>query len=154
MTVMIGLFFGVPQFLIRTGLYKKMRPSSRDLYLALLHESERYCTREIKRTDKQISELVGLSLRSIRNARTKLCEYHLVELKYEPGGAYTYILCDPKTGVPYAGDPRQPVIRPRNAKPLARALKQEVPPAEYTPTVDTKTREDSSMVRGVPLDFP
>lgn len=102
-------FFGVPQAVIRRGLLPEMKPTELSLYLALLHESERFCTRELKRTDEAIMKIAGPRPRSLCNARKNLQERGLILCVRGPGGVYTYSLCDPDTGCPWPGDPREPI---------------------------------------------
>jgi hypothetical protein len=61
---MFDRFFGVPQTVIRSGTWAAMKPTEQSLYIGLLHESERYRTREFLRTDEQLRQLIGLSSRS------------------------------------------------------------------------------------------
>src|SRR5438045_3036652 len=42
MSVMFNRFFGMPQQLIRNGIWAKMRPSEKDLYVSLMERSERF----------------------------------------------------------------------------------------------------------------
>ena len=69
MTVMLDSFFGVHPYVFRSGLWRKMKPGDRDLYLYLMEESERCCTREITATDAQITAVVGTASRTLCNAR-------------------------------------------------------------------------------------
>ena len=77
MTTMFDRYFGVPQAVIRSGTWAEMKPTEQNLYICLLHESERYRTRELLRTDVQMHELTGLSSRSFCNARKKAQERRL-----------------------------------------------------------------------------
>src|SRR6476646_6914261 len=103
---MIDSFFGVHPYVLRSGQWGKMKPGEKDLYLYLLEESERRCTREIAATDAQIRSLIGAASRTLCNARKKLTEYGLITCKSGQGNRYTYTICNPKTGLPYPGNPR------------------------------------------------
>lgn len=105
-TVMIDKFFGVHPYVTRSGLWAKMKPGAKDLYIYLMAESERNCTREMKRTDAVITLAVGVSGRTLCNARKKLQEFGLILCKKGEGNKYNYVICDPLTHQPYPGDPR------------------------------------------------
>ena len=130
MTVMIDSFFGVHPYLLRSGIWRTMKPGEKDLYLYLMEESERRCTREITATDAQVTVAVGAASRTLCNARKRLQEYGLIRQKSGHGNKYTYIICNPKTGQPYSGDPRIPIVMPkrnriaRNEQPSPVALIQ------------------------------
>ena len=113
---MLDSFFGMHPYVLRSGLWRKMKPGEKDLYVYLLEESERRCTREIGATDAQMTALIGTASRTLCNARKKLVEYGLVTCKAGQGNRYTYAICDPKTGLPYPGDPRTPIIVPRRER--------------------------------------
>lgn len=119
MTVMIESFFGVHPHLLRSGLWATMKPGEKDLYLFLMEESERYCTRELTATDAQVKVAVGTASRTLCNARKKLQGCGLIRYKSGQGNRYRYVICNPKTGRPYPGDPRQPMVVPRKARLLA-----------------------------------
>src|SRR5207302_956691 len=89
------------------GIWAKLKPVEAKVYAVLWHESERYRTRELFRTDAQVGKLAGVSTRALRDARTKLHERGLVQCSAEPGSAYTYQLCDPATRQPWPGHPKQ-----------------------------------------------
>jgi hypothetical protein len=120
-TVMIDSFFGVHPYLIRSGLWRDMKPGEKDLYLYLMEESERCCTRQITATDAQVRLAVGAASRTLCNARKKLQEYGLIHNKSGQGNKYTYVVCDPKTGQPYPGDPRIPIVVPKRNRATQNA---------------------------------
>jgi hypothetical protein len=115
-TVMIDSFFGVHPCLVRSGQWAKMKPGEKDLYLFLMEESERRCTRDLTATDVQITVAVGTASRTLCNARKKLQEYGLIRYNAGHGNRYRYVICDPKTGEPYPGDARQPMVVPRKPR--------------------------------------
>lgn len=110
---MIDSFFGVHPYLLRSGIWRRMKPGEKDLYLYLMEESERRCTREIMATDAQVTIAVGAASRTLCNARKTLQERGLIQHTSGQGNKYTYVICDPKTGRPYPGDPRVPLVVPR-----------------------------------------
>jgi hypothetical protein len=126
-TVMIDSFFGVHPHLLRSGLWRKMKPGEKDLYLYLMEESERRCTREITATDAQVTVAVGAASRTLCNARKRLREYGLIHHKSGQGNKYTYVICNPKTGHPYGGDPRVSIVAPRRNRTAKNG--QQSPPA-------------------------
>src|SRR5438874_12161293 len=123
MTVMLDSFFRVHPHLVRSGLWAKMKPGQKDLYIFLMAESERCCTREITATDEQVTAAVGAASRTLCNARKKLQEYGLIRYKPGQGNRYRYTICNPKTREPYPGDPRQPIVVPKRAH-VAQSDKQ------------------------------
>jgi hypothetical protein len=130
MTVMIESFFGIHPFVVRSGLWAKMNPSEQSLYVHLMERSEFYCSREFQAKDFDLRASVGVSARAACNARKKLQEYGLIRYKAGPGNRYTYTICDPKTNLPYPGDPKIPLAMPKrfrsnaNENPIA-SLRQE-----------------------------
>jgi hypothetical protein len=112
---MFPLFFGVPQSVVRLGALAELKPTELKLYLGLLHESERYRTRELRRTDAKLRELVGGSERAFRNARIKLQERGLIQFRAGLGNVYVYILCDPETSQPWPGTSKVPFRYVRKA---------------------------------------
>jgi hypothetical protein len=78
------------------------------LYVYLMAESERQCTRELKRTDEEIHAVVGTPARTLCRARKRLAEFGLVQCQRIGGNRVSYVICDPITLAPYPGDPRQP----------------------------------------------
>ena len=144
MTVMFPEFFGMPQSVIRTGLWARMRERERSLYTVLLHESERYCTRQFDRTDAQLSSIAGICPRSIREGRIKLQEFGLIIAKRGKGNVYTYTICNPDTHAPWPGDPKARI-------PYVKKLRQgntSNAKASYSNPVTT-----GKPVPGMPLSF-
>ena len=92
MSVMFPRFFGIPQHLVRSGQLQRLKPAQLFLYLALLYESERCCTRALDRSDHQLIQLNGVSARSLRDARIKLQEHGLIEYQRQPGRKFRYVL--------------------------------------------------------------
>jgi len=107
---MLDSFFGVHPLVIRSGLWARMLPGQQSLYIYLMEESERCCTREIKRADQEITATVGVAARTLCNARKKLQEYGLVVCRRGEGNKYTYTICNPVTKLPYPGPPREPLV--------------------------------------------
>jgi hypothetical protein len=104
---MFDRYFGIPQHVIRSGLWASMKPSQQSLYICLMHESERCSTRLLRRTDGSLCELSGLSSRAFCNARKKLQEFRLVQCHRSTGNIYAYTLCNPETGTPWPGAPKE-----------------------------------------------
>lgn len=111
LTVMLDSFFGLHPHVVRAGLWAKMKPGEKDLYVYLMEESERRRTRLIIATDASIRALVGVAARTLCNARKKLREYGLILYQAKQGNRYAYTICDPTTGAPYPGDPKDRVDR-------------------------------------------
>ena len=122
MTVMIESFFGMHPHLLRSGLWRKLKPGEKDLYVYLMEESERCCTRQLTATDAQVRLIVGTASRTLCNARKKLKEHGLIQFKSGQGNRYTYVICNPKTSLPYPGDPRTPMVMPKRERPRGTEL--------------------------------
>jgi hypothetical protein len=161
MTVMFQRYFGVPQSVIRDGLWQQMKSSEQSLYVALLHESERYRTRKLSRTDSQLRELSGLSARSFPAARSGLQKHGLVLCELDSKNVYSYTICNPETRQPWAGDPKE-IIPYRKAQAQqqsdeARPVVVKLP--EYEPEVLTAPEPTKSLKHeleshgGLPLKF-
>jgi len=99
----------MPQALVRSGLCSKMKPGEIRLYVCLMHRSERNSSREVTMTDESVRKDVGAAPRTVCNARKKLQEYGLIQCRKVTGNKYRYTICDPATGKPYPGDPKQPI---------------------------------------------
>jgi len=138
MTVMIESFFGLHPHVIRSGLWAKMKPGEKDLYVFLMAESERRCTREITTTDALVETKVGAAPRTLCNARKKLQEHGLIKYRCGQGNKYTYVICNPKTRQPYSGLPREPIRLPKK-------VRNETNPSGCS------EKPESSAVEGVPL---
>jgi hypothetical protein len=93
-----------------------MKPGEKDLYLFLMEESERRCTRELTATDAEVTATVGAASRTLCNARKRLQEYGLIRYQASLGNRYRYVICDPNTGEPYPGDPRHPMVVPKKGR--------------------------------------
>lgn len=133
MTVMLDSFFGLHTHVVRSGLWAKMKPGEKDLYVYLMEQSERRLTRLIKATDADIHDLVGVAPRTLCNARKKLKEYGLILYKAERGNRYAYTICDPKTGTPYPGDPKGRVDRTNRTRSENQETVQSPAVAVVTP---------------------
>jgi hypothetical protein len=150
MTTMIDKFFGMPQSVMRSGTWAAMKPSEQTLYVALLHESERYCTREFQRSDARISDLAGISPRACRDARIKLQERGLIRYKRGKGNIHVYTLCNPETGQPWAGDPKQ---RVPYLKKSDRPALPDPPPSQRDTILPIRNQPESEEFHGVSLSF-
>ena len=53
MTLMIDRFFGVHPDVVRSGTWGRMKPGEKDLYIFLMEDSERRCTRRLVVTDAE-----------------------------------------------------------------------------------------------------
>lgn len=110
MTVMIDRFFGIPQGIIRLGKMKSLSEAAVKLLMALWHESERNCTRTLRHTTAELRGLTGCSRNALITARADLVDAGLVLV--EPYGVRGFVLhlCNPETGKPWPGDPKQRII--------------------------------------------
>jgi hypothetical protein len=145
LTVMIDSFFGIHPWVIRSGLWPKLKPGEVNLYIYLLEQSERFCTRQITATDAQIEKAVGTAPRTLCNARKKLQEHGLIHYERGQGNKYEYTICDPKTGQPYPGNPRDPMVVPK------RSRSQGADSATTTPSPVTVAQQPASP-KELPLE--
>jgi hypothetical protein len=161
LTVMIDSFFGVHPCIVRSGLWAKLKPGEVNLYIYLLEESERLCTRQLTATDDQVRKAVGTASRTLCNARTKLQEYGLIRYERGQGNRYKYTICNPKTGQPYPGDPREPMVVPRRSRSQGQDSEKITPsrvtiapqPLSAKPQVRTQPKELPLASHGLPGVF-
>jgi hypothetical protein len=153
---MLQSFFGVDPHVFRSGLWAKLRPGAKDLYLFLMEESERLCTREITATDEQVRNMVGAASRTLCDARKKLQEHGLIWHKRTQGNKYKYSICNPRTGQPYAEDPRQPLVVPRRSQTLGGRPGCKSPktgPAADLSMKPARAEEELLDGYGLPMNF-
>ena len=155
MTVMLDKFFGVHPFVIRTGLWSRMNPGEQSLYIYLMVESERCCTREMKRSDHEITSLVGVAGRTLCNARKKLQEYGLVVCRRGEGNKYTYTICNPATRQPYPGPARDPIVCAKRERGNAKGSTTDVSPTteRHSAELSDATGHEAIENHGVPGIF-
>jgi len=122
-----------------------MKPGEKDLLIYLMAESERCCTRELKRTDAEIHAAVGTAPRTLCDARKKLAEHGLIQCKRVAGNKFLYVICDPTTGAPYPGDAKVPAR-------IAKSARHERPAAndDQRPKVATA---QTAEAYGLPMKF-
>lgn len=119
MSVRIPRWFGVPPELFENGIVPKMSESALRLLFYAYWQSDKRSSRRFQATDKEVASDAGVSARSLCNSRILLRELGLLVSSREPGGRYTYEICDPHTGRPYPGDPKAKpayVKRPKSAE--------------------------------------
>ena len=120
MTTMAEPFFGIPQAAVRLGKIKKLSGMAVKMYLVLWHESERYCTRELTRTTKELMVLMGGSRNTHKKARDELIRAELVQVEQMGTEGFVYHFCNPETGKPWPLSPTEKVVyQPKNAPPIA-----------------------------------
>lgn len=106
MSVRIPRWFGVPPELFESGHCAAIGDGAVRLYVLLCWTSDRKSSRKFDLKDSDIVEKTGLSKRSLSAARKQLSGRGLAICDRDPGGYYTYTLCDLKTGRPFPGDPK------------------------------------------------
>lgn len=141
----------MPHGVMRRGTWARMKPTEHSLYIGLPHESERYCTRELVRSDDQMRQLTGVSRRALRDARIRLQECGLIRYYFQPGCSCRYVICDPDTGNPYPGDPRHPIpYVPKATRPKG----QDCPPNTGAKAAEPTPRRIPQRVSGKSLGLP
>jgi hypothetical protein len=158
-TVMLDKFFGVHPHVIRSGLWSRLKPGEINLYIYLMAESERCCTRQMRRRDADVTAAVGVAGRTLCNARKKLQEYRLVLCDKGEGNKYIYTICNPETGEPYPGDSRDPITCAKRTNANgARRAESHMPSdgrravSEDYPSV-RESRSEQQIVQGTQLDW-
>lgn len=124
MTVMIDKFFAIPPGVIRLGKWKSLSGIAGKLYVALWHESERYGTRELTRTTKQLIELAGGCRNSYNKARAELIKAGLLRIEQYGTEGFIFHLCNPETGKPWPGDPRKKIVYQRKGAPAVLSTQE------------------------------
>jgi hypothetical protein len=89
-------FFSLPQKLFRGGIWRRLSPTAKDLYVALCHEAERRSASRLCVTDQQLRGLAGCSPRSLQSARRQLAALGLLGFERHDGGRIYYILRQPE----------------------------------------------------------
>jgi hypothetical protein len=107
MTTMFEPFFGIPQAIVQLGKVKSLSGVALKLYVVLLHQSERYRTRMLRCTTAELEEFTGCSRNALITARADLARAGLVQSEPHRGQGFVFHLCDPNTGKPWPGDPKQ-----------------------------------------------
>ena len=131
MNQIVTPFFTLPQWLVRAGTLRLMKPCEVALAVALHHEMERLSNPVLVLTNQAIFEMTGLSPSAIRLARTKLTERNLVSLRRVAGGMYEYTLLNPETGVPWVR------VRGKRGRSSGGSVPAEVAPEPYKPILST-----------------
>ena len=109
MTVRIARWFGMPPEIVESGKLLQMTHSDLLLFLFVYWKSDRCSSRQFEVKDADISQIAGISKRALRDARIHLIDLRLLLAERQPGAAYTYTLCDPRTGRAYPGDPKEKI---------------------------------------------
>jgi hypothetical protein len=115
-SVKIPRWYGMPPELFEHGLFAKMSATDSRLCTFLYWNSDRCSSRRFEVPDSDVSLWAGISARALQGARTHLCDFGIITCAKVPGGSYTYELCDPYTGKPYAGDPAEKVLYVKREK--------------------------------------
>jgi hypothetical protein len=117
-SIRIPHWFGVPPELIDDGVVKKMSASDLRLCVYAYRKCDKQSSRRFQATDNEIAKAVGVSARALQGARSHLRELGVLSCSREPGGQYTYEVCDLHTGRPFPCDPKEKlpyVKRPKRA---------------------------------------
>jgi hypothetical protein len=140
MTCKFPHFGGYPKPLFDLGYWARMSGGAKGVYITLCDESDNRSTRRFKLKDPELAELSGVSKRRLGDARTELSEMGMVVCEREPGGLFTYELCNPKTGRPYPGDPKAKVPYEKKKK-------------EPSPMADTAAETPTERLQPSPKRF-
>lgn len=133
MSVRIPRWFGVPPEFFESGHCAAIRDGAVRLYVLLCWMSDRKSSRMFELKDSHIVEMTGLSKRSLSAARKQLSERGLAICNRDPGGHYTYTLCDLKTGQPFPGDPKAEVRYQKKSAGRVASIPAPKPPAPKSP---------------------
>ena len=146
---MFPRFVAVPQEVTRSGLLPKLKEGEIRLYWALMDRTEYCSTREFTLTDEQIRKLSGAAPRTLCNARKKLQELGLIQYRRTGGNKYNYVICDPATGKPYPGGPKEKVAYQKRTD----ASRSELPLKPELRSVQPSPKQDAPPEAfGIPLN--
>lgn len=122
-------FFGIPQETVRLGKLKHLSGVGAKLYMALCYESERRRTRELTLTVAQLRKLVGGAPNSHVKARNELRDEGLIELEERGSSGFLFRICNPETGRPWPGNPKERVRYQRRGATGSDTPQARNPPA-------------------------
>lgn len=129
MTFKFPRYSGFPIELLSRGHWAQMSGGAKGLYIVLCGASDRRSSRRFELKDEDVVKMAGVSRGTLKAGRKELSEMGMVVCDREPGGRFTFELCNPKTGRPFPGDPRAKVAYEDDESSHAMA-----DPAEETPT--------------------
>ena len=135
-------YFGIPQTAVRLGKVKELSPVALKLYLALWYESERCCTRELKRTVAQLQTLVGGSRNSYTKAKGELAQAGLLSAEAFGMEGFIFHLFDPETGKPWPLSPKEKPHYQRKGAALAASSQAQTRSTEPQRILNTGTDFD------------
>jgi hypothetical protein len=102
--------------------------------------------------DGDIVKMAGGSRRSLVSARKQLSARGLVVYDRQPGGRYTYTLCDVVTGRPFPGDPRAKVVCEKRSPRVISSVPVTIPPVAKPVPPAIGTRPEGIDL--CDIDFP
>jgi hypothetical protein len=106
MSVRFPRWFGVPPELFELGHFAAIGDGAVRLYVFLCWMGDRKSSHMFEIKDSHIAAMIGLSKRSLSNARKQLSGRGLAVCKRDQAGHYAYTLCALKTGRTFPEDPR------------------------------------------------
>jgi hypothetical protein len=125
---MIPRFIGIPPEFYDSPKCIEMSHATARFYGFLFWTSHRYSSLQFDVKDKEILNRTNLSLRTLADARKDLSQRGLILCVRQQQG-YRYVICDPNTGQPFPGDPKDQLLSPRKRdKPVERSSeKSDIP---------------------------
>jgi hypothetical protein len=102
-------FCGFPKTVLKSHQWAQMSVGAKGVYVVLCGMSDERSTRRFELKDEYVVHMAGVSRGTLNAARKELFKMGMVVCDREPGGRFTYTLCNPKTGRPFPGDPRAKV---------------------------------------------
>jgi hypothetical protein len=158
MTTMIERFFGMPQVLLRKGLLCRLSWTGVKLLAAIYYESERCCTRRVKLSTAELISLTGSSRNSLATARAELVSLCLVDIEMNTKQEFIINLCDPETGKPWPGDPKQKIQYQKKVSSILDespdTARPTSPPRVETGIEGARARESKGGNQTLPLESP
>jgi hypothetical protein len=134
-TTMIPRFIGIPPEFYESPKCIDMSHATARFYGFIFWMSHHCSSLQFDVADKDIVKRTNLSPRTLADARKDLAERGLI-LYVRQGRGHRYVICDPSTGQPFPGNPKEQLIHPRKrAKPVAKTSQEESKPpvAQTTP---------------------
>jgi hypothetical protein len=134
-TTMIPRYIGIPPEFYDSPKCIEMSHATARFYGFIFWMSHRCSSLQFDVADDDVVKRTKLSPRTLADARKDLAERGLILYIRQQRG-YRYIICDPSTGQPFPGDPKEQILHPRKrSKPVGKSAEEsDKPPVTQQPT--------------------
>jgi hypothetical protein len=131
---MIPRFIGIPPEFYESPKCIDMSHATARFYGFIFWMSHWCSSLQFDVADADIIKRTKLSPRTLADARKDLSERGLILYVRQQRG-HRYVICDPSTGQPFPGDPKEQLIHPRKrTKPVKKTSEEETKPPATQPT--------------------